>query len=641
MRSRTVSLFLLATIAVAVFASTTSAFVPSQVSYQGRLTDANGLPLTDTLSIKFSIYNSSGGGIALWTETQPAVPVIGGIFNVFLGAVTPLDQSVFNINTVIDRFLGIGVGGAADLQPLQKIVAVPYAFRVQTVDDASGGHITSAVNIGDNNTLTNGIFVAGFENSATGSQSVAVGGSGNIANGSVASVFGGSGNTASGDHSNASGESNTAGGDWSVVGGGSGNNATGRYATIGGGEGNTADTVGATVGGGQDNTASQSNAVVAGGSGNSATGDRAAVLGGTANLANGDWSGIGGGFGNMTTGLMSVVSGGNENKAIGDFSFVGGGGGSASFGIADSDSNVALGNYSAVVGGRSQIASGEGAFVGGGNNNNSSGLNATIPGGAENTATGGHSFAAGLRAKALHAGSFVWGDTQAGDFASTASNQFLIRSLGGVGVGTNNPRAPLHIQEGSTGVTPNGSSVAVFERNDFCYVSLLSPTDRERGLLFGDASNSVDGVIMYNNTALRRGLQFRTGGNATRMAIDSLGNVGIGDNTPDSKLDVAGSVATDVEVVTSGLTLDGTHSVIIFEMPQITGAHFVFLPLASTCPGRVYTFKVSAANNDDILLQRQGADLIDNSTFYNIVTDLDFVQLVSDGISHWYIISER
>lgn len=59
-----------------------------------------------------------------------------------------------------------------------------------------------------------------------------------------------------------------------------------------------------------------------------------------------------------------------------------------------------------------------------------------IPGGRGNKASGVNSFAAGRRAKAAHAGSFVWGDTTDSDVASTAINQFIVRSSGGMWLGT-------------------------------------------------------------------------------------------------------------------------------------------------------------------------------------------------------------
>ena len=72
------------------------------------------------------------------------------------------------------------------------------------------------------------------------------------------------------------------------------------------------------------------------------------------------------------------------------------------------------------------------ATVGGGQNNTASGSHATVPGGGDNTAAGEYSFAAGSQAKANHVGSFVWADATAGDFASTAQNQFNVRARGGL-----------------------------------------------------------------------------------------------------------------------------------------------------------------------------------------------------------------
>jgi hypothetical protein len=55
-----------------------------------------------------------------------------------------------------------------------------------------------------------------------------------------------------------------------------------------------------------------------------------------------------------------------------------------------------------------------------------------VPGGLSNTAQGWASFAAGRRAKADHAGAFVWGDSTNADVASNTDNQFIARATGGV-----------------------------------------------------------------------------------------------------------------------------------------------------------------------------------------------------------------
>jgi len=143
---------------------------------------------------------------------------------------------------------------------------------------------------------------------------------------------------------------------------------------------------------------------------------------------------VGGGIDNAALGRNSTVSGGEDNNAPSSNSTVGGG-----------KQNSASNDYATVAGGEANTASGGHAAVGGGSSNLASGGSSMIPGGLLNEATGAASFAAGRRAKANHAGAFVWGDNTNADFASTANNQFLIRAGGGVGIGTNSPGSPLTV----------------------------------------------------------------------------------------------------------------------------------------------------------------------------------------------------
>src|SRR4030095_8965144 len=146
---------------------------------------------------------------------------------------------------------------------------------------------------------------------------------------------------------------------------------------------------------------------------------------------------------------------------------------------------------------------------------------------------------AGRGKKTDHEGAFVWGDAQSTDFASSASNQFLIRASGGVGIGSTAPEAPLHVAEGSAGsVTANGNSIAAFEKSGTSYLSLLTPSANESGVLFGNPSHNSDGGVIFKNTSTPGGLQFRTRQNDTKMVIQTNGNVGIGTITPSRSLEV-------------------------------------------------------------------------------------------------------
>jgi len=105
----------------------------------------------------------------------------------------------------------------------------------------------------------------------------------------------------------------------------------------------------------------------------------------------------------------------------------------------------------------------------------------------------------------------------------------LTHIMDDVGIGTTAPEAPLHVMDGSAGaVTAHNESVAVLERAGDAFLSILTPNNNERGLLFGDPENFVNGGIVYNSPSIPDGLNFRTGGNLVRMSIANNGFVGIG-----------------------------------------------------------------------------------------------------------------
>ena len=68
--------------------------MPSEMNYQGKLTDIGGDPLDGTYDMKFRIYNAASGGNMLWNEEQ-SVLVTDGVFDVSLGAVVPLFEGLF------------------------------------------------------------------------------------------------------------------------------------------------------------------------------------------------------------------------------------------------------------------------------------------------------------------------------------------------------------------------------------------------------------------------------------------------------------------------------------------------------------------------------------------------------------------
>lgn len=110
--------------------------VPHLLNYQGRLTDASGLPLNGSYAITFRIYDAETAGSMLWEETHTGLVIQKGIFSVLLGSVT-------NLNLAFDKpyFLEIKVGTEV-MSPRQRIAASAYAFMAENVISLPKGIIT-------------------------------------------------------------------------------------------------------------------------------------------------------------------------------------------------------------------------------------------------------------------------------------------------------------------------------------------------------------------------------------------------------------------------------------------------------------------------------------------------------------------
>ena len=71
---------------------------PRTMNYQGRLTDDQGQPVTNTVSMTFTIYDAETDGNSKWTEIHPSVSVVDGLFSVVLGQgdpSVPIEDTVF------------------------------------------------------------------------------------------------------------------------------------------------------------------------------------------------------------------------------------------------------------------------------------------------------------------------------------------------------------------------------------------------------------------------------------------------------------------------------------------------------------------------------------------------------------------
>jgi hypothetical protein len=137
------------------------------------------------------------------------------------------------------------------------------------------------------------------------------------------------------------------------------------------------------------------------------------------------------------------------------------------------------------------------------------------------------------------------------DDTASFGTKLFIGDSGNVGIGTTSPDQKLHVLKGSAGtITSNPDAIITAENSQAGYIQLLVPNANESGVLFGNVSSSASGGIIYNNSGTSNGLQFRTNGNSTKMAITSSGNVGIGTTNPIGKLTVSADGGTGLEIQT-------------------------------------------------------------------------------------------
>jgi len=120
------------------------------LSFQGRLTDTLGNPITTATNVTFKLYNVSTGGTALYTAGACSItPDQDGIFNVLIGGQgysptppqqvcgTEIPSSIFTENANV--YLGITVASDSEMTPRQQIANVGYAINAETLQGLPPG----------------------------------------------------------------------------------------------------------------------------------------------------------------------------------------------------------------------------------------------------------------------------------------------------------------------------------------------------------------------------------------------------------------------------------------------------------------------------------------------------------------------
>gem|GEM_PF-3231488 len=262
---------------------------------------------------------------------------------------------------------------------------------------------------------------------------------------------------------------------------------------------------------GSGNTASGSSAVIVGGNQNTASAVIAGVISGALNTSSAQGAIIIGGFQNTNAGFDSVINSGGANRILsGAFRSVILSGGTNELSANASNSFIGAGNANINDGERSGIVVGENnsissttASTGGrnsailcGDSNAIFGEDCAIIAGIENVigTNADYSVAAGRKARAIHDGCFVWSDANS-NFTTTADGQFLINVSDGLGIGTDNPSAGVHIFEDKFGVNSSVTGHAAIIEHSQATASVLA-------LQVGDTlPNATDNFVTFFNGA--------------------------------------------------------------------------------------------------------------------------------------------
>ena len=113
--------------------SSAYAAAPELINFQGRVSDAAGVPLSGQYGVTFSVYDAQLGGNLLWSEHRGAVDVNRGLFSVPLGELAA--QAPSTVFTGGDQWLEVQLDGDTPMVPRQRIGSVAYSFHANVADE--------------------------------------------------------------------------------------------------------------------------------------------------------------------------------------------------------------------------------------------------------------------------------------------------------------------------------------------------------------------------------------------------------------------------------------------------------------------------------------------------------------------------
>jgi hypothetical protein len=228
-------------------------------------------------------------------------------------------------------------------------------------------------------------------------------------------------------------------------------------------------------------------------------------------------------------------------------------------------------------------------------------------------------------------------------FWTNGSQRMTIDSTGNVGIGITSPSYKLQLSGGDMNFTADGqflrmTGARVLEKNgtrlDFGE-GLATLYFRPSGNTGINASAPASKLGVGGNMGI--GLTYCNVYAAPTNGLIVEGNVGIGTSSPNSTLEVAGSVATAIEIITTTSdTLDETHHVVLVDDDTAGSTVTITLPAASGLEGREYNIK-KLGSTANVIVDGNGAETIDGATTATLTTQYESITVVCDGTSWWII----
>ena len=155
---------------------------------------------------------------------------------------------------------------------------------------------------------------------------------------------------------------------------------------------------------------------------------------------------------------------------------------------------------------------------------------------------------------------------------NVSGDLFVNDSTGNVGIGTTSPTQKLEVFNGGLNISNDANGTMLYVDNSTGNVGIGTKSWIETGLatqllIHGDPScgivlNATRSYVIDSVSTEKFFIYDMTAG-AFRIAIDSSGNVGIGESSPDSKLEVTGTIhATNLDGGADDLAVNGVGQIV-------------------------------------------------------------------------------